>query len=289
MQNTLQWYPGHMAKTRRLIEDNLKMIDVVVEILDARIPISGRNPNFDDIVKSKPRLLVMNKADLADENATKEWIEWYASKGLRVIPISCTTGQGISTVLREARALVSDRIERDAQRGRTRTLKLMMVGIPNVGKSSLINRLLGKASTKTGDRPGVTRGKQWLRIKGDAELLDTPGILPPKFEDQESAKRLAFTGAIKDEIINRELLAYSLCEYLRDNYREELCQRYKISDDISGLEGYEVLELIGRRRGFVISGGEVDMERAANIVLDELRSAKIGKITLEKPSDVINS
>lgn len=289
MQNTLQWYPGHMAKTRRLIEDNLKMIDVVVEILDARIPISGRNPNFDDIVKSKPRLLVMNKADLADENATKEWIEWYASKGLRVIPISCTTGQGISTVLREARALVSDRIERDAQRGRTRTLKLMMVGIPNVGKSSLINRLLGKASTKTGDRPGVTRGKQWLRIKGDAELLDTPGILPPKFEDQESAKRLAFTGAIKDEIINRELLAYSLCEYLRDNYREELCQRYKISDDIFELEGYEVLELIGRRRGFVISGGEVDMERAANIVLDELRSAKIGKITLEKPSDVINS
>lgn len=289
MQNTLQWYPGHMAKTRRLIEDNLKMIDVVVEILDARIPISGRNPNFDDIVKSKPRLLVMNKADLADENATKEWIEWYASKGLRVIPISCTTGQGISTVLREARALVSDRIERDAQRGRTRTLKLMMVGIPNVGKSSLINRLLGKASTKTGDRPGVTRGKQWLRIKGDAELLDTPGILPPKFEDQESAKRLAFTGAIKDEIINRELLAYSLCEYLRDNYREELCQRYKISDNISELEGYEVLELIGRRRGFVISGGEVDMERAANIVLDELRSAKIGKITLEKPSDIIEN
>ena len=165
-------------------------------------------------------------------------------------------------------------------------MKLGMVGLPNVGKSSLINRLLGKASTKTGDKPGVTRGKQWLRIKGDAELLDTPGILPPKFEDQEVAKRLAYTGAIKDEIMNRELLAYSLCEYLRDNYINELTARYKIKDDISELEGYEVLEVIGRRRGFVISGGEVDMERAANVVLDELRGAVIGKITLETPGDI---
>lgn len=281
MQNTLQWYPGHMAKTRRLIEDNLKMIDVVVEILDARIPFSGRNPNFDDIIKNKPRLLVMNKADLADAKKTSEWIQWYKEQGLKVIPISCRTGQGISTLLNEARELVRERIEKDKERGRTRTLKLMMVGIPNVGKSSLINRLLGKASTKTGDRPGVTRGKQWLTIKGDAELLDTPGILPPKFEDQEVAKRLAYTGAIKDEIINRELLAYSLCEYLRDEYPDELCNRYKIKDDISQLEGYKVLELIARRRGFVISGGEVDTERAANVVLDELRSATIGNITLE--------
>ncbi len=283
MQNNLQWYPGHMAKTRRLIEENLKMIDVVVEILDARIPFSGRNPNFDDIIKNKPRLLVMNKADLADPERTRVWIDWYKEQGIRVIPISCTTGQGINTVLNEARALVADKIARDLERGRTRTLKLMMVGIPNVGKSSLINRLLGKASTKTGDKPGVTRGKQWLRIKGDAELLDTPGILPPKFEDQSVAKRLAFTGAIKDEIINRELLAYALCDYLRDNYPNELIERYKIKDSIEGLQGYEVLELIGRRRGFVISGGEVDMERASNVVLDELRSATIGKITLETP------
>lgn len=285
MQNTLQWYPGHMAKTRRLIEDNLKMIDVVVEILDARIPFSGRNPNFDDIIKNKPRLLVMNKSDLADEKKTELWISWYAARGLKVIPISCTTGQGINKVLSEARALVRERIERDAERGRTRTLKLMMVGIPNVGKSSLINRLIGKASTKTGDRPGVTRGKQWLRIKGDAELLDTPGILPPKFEDERQAMRLAYTGAIKDEIINRELLAYSLCEYLRDEYCRELCERYKIKDDISELKGYEILELIGRRRGFVISGGEVDMERAANMVLDEFRGCRIGRITLELPGD----
>lgn len=275
-----------MAKTRRLIEDNLKMIDVVVEILDARIPFSGRNPNFDDIIKNKPRLLVMNKADLADREKTELWINWYAARGLKVIPISCTTGQGINKVLSEARALVQDRIDRDAERGRTRTLKLMMVGIPNVGKSSLINRLIGKASTKTGDRPGVTRGKQWLRIKGDAELLDTPGILPPKFDDERQAMRLAYTGAIKDEIINRELLAYSLCEYLRDEYSSELCERYKIKDDISELKGYEILELIGRRRGFVISGGEVDMERAANMVLDELRGCRIGRITLELPGDI---
>ncbi|MBQ2669751.1 MAG: ribosome biogenesis GTPase YlqF, partial [Clostridia bacterium] len=274
MQN-LQWYPGHMAKTRRLIEKNLKMIDVVVEILDARIPFSGRNPNFDDIIKNKPRLLVLNKSDLADKSRTDIWIKWYADNGLRVIPISCATGAGLNTVLNEARKLVQDKIDREKEKGRNRTLRLMMVGIPNVGKSSLINRLIGKASTKTGDRPGVTRGKQWLRIKGDAELLDTPGILPPKFEDQEVAKRLAYTGAIKDEILNTELLAYSLCDYLRDNYSDEVCARYKL-DTVDGLEGYEVLEKIGKKRGFVISGGEIDMERAANMVLDELRGAKIG-------------
>ena len=279
----VQWYPGHMAKTRRLIEDNLKMIDVVVEILDARIPFSGRNPNFDDIIRNKPRLLVMNKADLADRRKTDMWIEWYRQRNITVIPISCTTGMGINKVLSAARELVRERIERDAEKGRTRTLKLMMVGIPNVGKSSLINRLLGKASTKTGDKPGVTKGKQWLRIRGDAELLDTPGILPPKFEDQELAKRLAYTGAIRDEIMNTELLAYSLCDYLRDEYPDELISRYKLKDDISGMKGYEILTLIGRRRGFVISGGEVDTERAANMVLDELRAAKIGNITLETP------
>lgn len=284
MQN-LQWYPGHMAKTRRMIEDNLKLIDVVVEILDARIPFSGRNPNFDDIIKNKPRLLVLNKADLADKNRTAQWLEWYKSQGFKVIPISCATGSGINTVLNEARALIRDKIDREKEKGRNRTLKIMMVGIPNVGKSSLINRLIGKASTKTGDKPGVTRGKQWLRIKGDTELLDTPGILPPKFEDQAVAMRLAYTGAIKDEIMNTELLAYSLCEYLRDNYADALCTRYKL-DSVSGLEGYEILEKIGKNRGFVISGGEIDMERAANMILDELRGAKIGKITLEIPQDI---
>lgn len=284
MQN-IQWYPGHMTKTRRMIEDNLKLIDVVVEILDARIPYSGRNPHFDDIVRNKPRLLVMNKADLADKTRTKAWIDWYARQGLRVIPISCSTGMGINTVLSEAKAIIQDKIDREKEKGRNRTLKLMMVGIPNVGKSSLINRLIGKASTKTGDKPGVTRGKQWLRIKGDAELLDTPGILSPKFENQKIAMKLAYTGAIKDDIMNTELLSYSLCDYLRDNYPNELCVRYKL-DNVDGLKGYEILENIGRKRGFVISGGEIDMERAANMILDELRGAKIGNITLETPEEI---
>ena len=199
---------------------------------------------------------------------------------------------GINTVLAEARALIQDKIDREKERGRNRTLKIMMVGIPNVGKSSLINRLIGKASTKTGDKPGVTRGKQWLRrqkqwfaVGKGIELLDTPGILPPKFEDQTVAVKLAYTGAIKDEIMNTELLAYSLCDYLRDNYPNELCTRYKL-DTVEGLKGYEVLEKIGKKRGFVISGGEIDMERAANMVLDELRGAKIGHITLETPSQL---
>ena len=264
------------------------MIDVVVEILDSRIPYSGRNPHFDDIIKNKPRLLVMNKSDLADKELTKKWIDYYKQNGLTVIPISCTTGAGINRVINEARALIQDKIDRDLEKGRTRTLKIMMVGIPNVGKSSLINRLAGKASTKTGDRPGVTRGKQWIRLKGNVELLDTPGILAPKFDDQEVAKRLAYTGAIKDEIMNTELLAYSLCELLRDNYPDLLCQRYKL-DSVDGLEGHEILEKISRKRGFIISGGELDTERGANMLLDELRGAKIGNITLEKPSDLLTA
>ena len=282
MQNTVQWFPGHMAKTRRQIEKSLKLVDVVVEILDARVPYSGRNKNFDDIIKNKPRLLVMNKADLADAQKTTEWIAWYKSQGLTVIPISCSTGKGINEVLSRAQSLIQDKLDREKERGRNRTLRLMMVGIPNVGKSSLINRLVGKASTKTGDRPGVTRGEQWIRIRGNAELLDTPGLLPPKFEDQEAAKRLAFTGAVRDEVINIELLAYDLCSYLAAAYPDMLCTRYKL-DSVDGLQGYEILEKIGRKRGCVISGGEIDMERAANLVIDELRAAKIGNITLETP------
>lgn len=282
MQN-VQWYPGHMAKTRRLIEENLKMIDVVVEILDSRIPFSGRNPTFDDIILNKPRLVVMNKYDLADDKVTDLWIKWYAKQGIKVIPISCISGMGINKIASESKNLIKDKLERDAQKGRTRNVRIMMVGIPNVGKSTLINKLAGKASAKTGDRPGVTRGKQWIRLKDGLELLDTPGILSPKYEDQTVAYNLAYTGAIKDEIMETELLAYKLLDYLRDNYKELVCTRYKL-DDISDMEGYEILEYIGKKRGFVISGGEINMERAANMVLDEFRNATIGKITLEKPS-----
>lgn len=280
----IQWYPGHMAKTRRLIEENLKLIDVVVEITDARVPFSGRNSNFDDIIKGKPRLIVMNKYDLADKAVSDAWIRYFQNNGTTVIPISCSTGFGINKIIPAAQALISDKISREKQKGLTRSLKLMMVGIPNVGKSTLINRLSKKAGTITGDRPGVTKGKQWIRLKEGVELLDTPGILPPKFEDECIAKNLAITGAVKDTIINIELLSYSLLEYLRDNYPSELCSRYKLSD-IEKMPGYELLEYIGKKRGFVISGGEIDTERAANIVLDELRSCKIGNISLEAPTD----
>ena len=283
MGQQIQWFPGHMSKTRRLIQQNIKLIDVVVEILDARIPLSGRNSNFDDILRNKPRLIVLNKYDLADKQVTDMWISEYAKKGIRVIPISCSTGYGINKIAPAAKELLKERIDREKDKGMTRTVKIMMVGIPNVGKSTLINRLVGKAKTETGDRPGVTKTQQWVRIREDIELLDTPGLLPPKFENQDLARNLAYTGAIKDEIINTELLSYSLLDYLRDNYSKELCERYKLTDDISNMQGYEILEYIGKKRGFKISGGEVDMERAANIVLDEFRDAKIGNITLEKP------
>ncbi len=282
----IHWYPGHMAKTRKLIEQNLKLIDVVVEITDARIPYSGRNPYFNEMLKSKPRLIVMNKYDLADKAVSKLWIDYFQKRGINVVPVSCVTNEGINKIMSEAEKLVSDKIKADAEKGRERTLKLMMIGIPNVGKSSLINRLVGKASTVTGNKPGVTKGKQWIRLRGNFELLDTPGILPQKFTDSEIAEKLAISGAVKDEIINIELLAYKLVEYLKTNYPDELKSRYKITEDIESMEEFELIELIGKKRGFVISGGETDTERAAKMLIDEFRSCKIGKITLEKPSSI---
>lgn len=281
----IQWFPGHMSKTRRLIRESIRYIDVVVEILDARIPCSGRNPNFNDILRGKPRIIILNKYDLADKAVTDLWIKEYESKGIKVIPVSCSTGYGIQKIAPAAKEIMRDRIEKDKAKGISRPVKIMMVGIPNVGKSTLINRLVKKNKAEVGNRPGVTRTQQWVRILDGLELLDTPGLLPPKFEDQELAKRLAYTGAIKDEIINTELLSYSLLEYLRDNYKDLLCARYKLTEDISDMNGYEILEYIGKKRGFVISGGEIDTERAANTVLDEFRACKIGNITLEKPND----
>lgn len=281
--DNLQWYPGHMAKTRRMIEENLKFIDAVVEITDARIPFSGRNPCFDDMIKNKPRLIIMNKYDLADPRICDKWGSYFKKSGITVLPVSCETGMGINKIAPTLNEMFKERIERDKEKGLTRPIRIMIIGIPNVGKSTLINRLSGRAITKTGDRPGVTRSKQWVRLKGGLEMLDTPGILPPKFEDQSVAKKLAFTGAIKDEILETELLCYELLEILRDNYKENLTERYKLNEDIEGKAGYEILEMISRRRGLVISGGELDTERGANIVLDEFRSAKIGRITLELP------
>lgn len=280
----IQWFPGHMSKTRRMIQNNIRYIDVVVEILDARIPLSGRNPNFNDILKNKPRIIVLNKYDLADKTVTDLWIKAYAERGIKVIPVSCSTGFGINKIAPAAKELMHDRLKKEKAKGITRPVKIMMVGIPNVGKSTLINKLVGKSKTEVGNRPGVTKTEQWVRIRDGLELLDTPGLLPPKFENQELAKNLAYTGAIKDEIINTELLSYSLLEYLRDNYSELLASRYKLTADISQMQGHEILEYIGKKRGFMISGGEIDMERAANTVLDEFRACKIGNITLEKPN-----
>lgn len=281
--DNLNWYPGHMAKTRRLIEENIKYIDAVVEIIDARIPFSGRNPCFDDMIKNKPRLIIMNKSDLADPVLTEKWFNYFSKHETKVISISCETNSGINKIAPALKEMFSDRIKLDNERGITRPIRIMIIGIPNVGKSTLINRISKRAIAKTGDRPGVTRQKQWVRLKDGLEMLDTPGILQPKFEDQSVAKRLAFTGAIKDEILETELLCYELLEYLRDNYQDKLKARYKIAEDLSDKKGYEILEIIGKRRGLVISGGEIDMERAANIVLDEFRAAKIGRVTLELP------
>lgn len=282
MEN-LNWYPGHMAKTRRLIEENLKFIDAVVEITDARIPFSGRNPCFDDMIKNKPRLIIMNKSDLADPAVSDRWAAYFKKKHMTVLSVSCETNTGINKIAPALNEMFAERIAKDKERGVSRPIRIMIIGIPNVGKSTLINRLSKRAIAKTGDRPGVTRQKQWVRLKDGLEMLDTPGILQPKFDDQSVAKRLAFTGAIKDEILETELLCYELLEFLRDNYAEELKSRYKITDDLSDKRGYEILEIIGRRRGLVISGGEIDTERAANIVLDEFRAAKIGRVTLEAP------
>lgn len=281
----IHWYPGHMAKTKRLIEENLKLVDVVVEIIDSRIPYSGRNPYFNGMLKGKERLIVMNKYDMADPNVSKKWSDYFISKGIHVVPVSCLTGYGVNKIISEAENAVKEKLQRDSEKGRNRTLKLMMIGIPNVGKSSLINRLAGKASTITGNKPGVTKGKQWIRLRGNCEMLDTPGVLPQKFTDEKVAENLALTGAIKDEIINIEILAYKLAEYLKIHYPEELKSRYKINEEINNLEGYELIELIGKKRGFVISGGETDTERAAKMLVDEFRNCKIGNISIETPED----
>ncbi len=274
----IQWFPGHMTKTRRLIEADLKMVDAVVEITDARIPESSRNPILDELVRDKPRIILMNKCDYADDSATKAWKEFYAKKGIRVLTCDCRSGKGLNRFLPEVKVLLAELIERRKKRGMIgKALRLMVVGIPNVGKSSFINRMAKTKKTKVGDRPGVTRGKQWVSIDKDVELLDMPGILWPRFDDQTAAQRLAFTGAIKDDVMDVEALARALGAVLREQYPELLNARYKLTG-----EG-DILRDIARSRGMLISGGEPDTERAAAALLDEYRGGRIGKITLERP------
>lgn len=272
----IQWFPGHMTKTRRLIEADLKMVDAVVEITDARIPQSSRNPILDELVGNKPRIMIMNKCDVADEKATEKWKRYYEKQGICVIVCDCRTGKGINKFLPTVKRLLNDLIERRKARGMIgKALRLMVVGIPNVGKSSFINRMANSKKTKVGDRPGVTRGKQWVSIDRDVELLDMPGILWPKFDDKDVAQRLAFTGAVKDEVVDTAELARSLGELLLCDYPELVKARYKVSG-----EG-DILTEIAKSRGMLISGGEPDMERAAATLLDEFRGGKIGRITLD--------
>ncbi len=278
----LQWFPGHMTKTRRMMTESLKIIDVAAELLDARIPMSSRNPEIDKILKNKPRIVVLNKSDMSDPEANKKWIEYFEKQGIYAVEVSCTTGKGINKISEYAKRALNDKIERDKERGINRSVKIMLCGVPNVGKSSFINRVAGKAVTKTGDRPGVTRGKQWLRLPSNVELLDMPGILWPKFESEEVALHLAFTGAIRDEIMDVEEIACRLIELLRQRYPKNLTERYKL-DDFEGLTDYEILEMIAQKRGFLSKGKELDTFRAANILLDEFRGCKLGNLTLELP------
>jgi len=281
----LQWFPGHMAKTRRLISENLKLVDVVIELLDARLPLSSRNPEIDNIVGKKPRIVVLNKCDIADEKANEAWIEYFQKKGISAFLADCRSGKGFSALSPAIDRVLKEKFERDRQKGIQRhSVKMMIVGIPNVGKSSFINRLSSRSAAKTGDRPGVTTAKQWIRIAGKYELLDTPGILWPKFESVDVPRRIAFTGGIKDEIMDIEELAFYLIGYLKENYWENLAERYKLTEADAELESWDLVTAIGKKRGCIVSGGEVDTFRTSALILDEFRSAKLGRISLEMPN-----
>ena len=280
----IQWFPGHMAKTRRLIAANLSLVDAVVEIVDARAPLSSRNPEMDHMTRNKPRLVLLNKSDLADERTTQQWINYFRQNGSEALAVDCKSGKGLKAILPSIKnTVLKELMEKRTKNGMTgAAVRLMIVGIPNVGKSSLINKLAGSKRAKVEDRPGVTRTKQWVKLDNNTELLDMPGVLWPKFEDQDVAVRLAFTGAISDDILDIETLAMKLLAYLAENYPESLKDRYKIelSDEDTGLE---LLEKVGKKRGMMISGGEINTERAAITVIDEFRSGKLGRITLEAP------
>ncbi len=279
----INWYPGHMKKTKELLKEQLKLVDIVYELLDARIPLSSKNPDLDRIIGDKPRIIILNKIDLADSRITSMWIEYFKKQQIITVPVNTMTGNGIGQMIKESEKAVKAKMDALIEKGRKpRPVRIMAVGIPNVGKSSLINRLADKKSAKTGDKPGVTKGKQWIRLKGNMELLDTPGILWPKIEDPAVALNLAFTGAIKDEIMDVETLAYKLLEILWADHREKVVRRYKIEGEYDAI--IDLMDRIAKNRGCILKGNEIDYFRISNIILDEFRSATIGRISLECPT-----
>ena len=280
----VQWFPGHMAKTRRLIQDQVKLVDLVVELTDARIPQSSRNPELNKWIGEKRRLLVLNKSDAADPDLTARWLRYYREQGIPAIAVDARSGKGINQFLPAVREILADITEKRQAKGMVgRPIRMMIVGIPNVGKSSFINRVAKEKRAKVEDRPGVTVDKQWIAVAKDVDLMDTPGVLWPKFEDPAVGEKLAFTGAVKDQILDVELLAMRLLGWLREEY-PALLARFKLNpEDLEGREEYELLELVGRRRGMLISGGEVDTLRAAAMILDEYRGGKLGRLSLEAP------
>ncbi len=282
----IQWYPGHMTKTRRQIEADLKLVDAVCEIVDARIPMSSRNPDIDSICGNKPRIIVLNRMDLADQEATKRWAAYFRSKGMAAVATDCKSRRGIGEFQPAVRSVLKEKLERDAARGMNRPVKVMVVGIPNVGKSTLINQISGRKGAKAENRPGVTRGKQWVTVDPSFLLLDTPGILWPKFDDPEVGMMLAYTGAVKENIIDSEELACHLMELLWKYYPQVLQQRYK-TDLPQDAKGYELLEQAGRNRGYLLARGEIHTERMAKVLLDEYRSGKLGHFTLEMPEESV--
>ena len=281
----INWYPGHMKNTKEMVQNNLKLVDVVIELLDARIPLSSKNPEIDKLAHNKPRVVVLNKSDLSDRAKLNKWISYYQSKGIKAIPVDTLKGSGVNKIVEECKNVTKEKMDALKEKGRKeRAIRVMIVGVPNVGKSSLINKLTGRKSTQTGDRPGVTKGKQWVRLKGNLELLDTPGILWPKFEDQKIALNLAFTRAIKDEILDIDTLGLKFIEKMSEIEPEKLKARYKL--DSLGEEPLETMEMIGRKRGFILGRNELDYTRIAKTVLNEFREGKLGQITLEVPEDI---
>lgn len=284
MQN-IQWFPGHMTKTKRQIQASLKLVDAVAEILDARIPLSSKNPDLQKLIQNKPKVVLLNKCDMANQTATSRWIDYYASQGITAIAVDCKSGKGLNKFAPAVNNVLSERRERLKAKGMVNPmLRIMIVGIPNVGKSSFINRVAKQNRAKVEDRPGVTRGNQWYSIAKNIEMLDTPGVLWPKFDNKIVGERLAFTGAVKDQILDTELLAVRLLDFLRSLKPADFIARFKLENiDLDAIDSYELLNVIGKKRGMLISGGEIDTERAAIMLLDEFRSGKLGRITLEMP------